>query len=389
MAAGQKISRVGVTGVTVALAGLVLGDFVLVRRNRLTPGLPLSVFEALAELQWALLLAGLAVLLLFSIWPGRRQAAAGMLLIVLLVLALMAFAGSAAAGFSGAGGSFTRVSIGSSLWLAQLGLFIVFTDMVGRARLGLAGNVLLALGFVAGLALSALFGTYDFLSPVLEFINNRDRFFAELANHLFITGLSIGLAAAIGLPLGLLVFRHRSLRAAIFAVLNIVQTVPSLALFGLLIGPLAFISGELPLLRSLGVRGIGWAPAVIALTLYGLLPIVRNTFAGFAAVDKAVLEAGRGMGMGPLQIFAQVELPIAAPTLLNGLRIACVQNIGNTAVAALIGAGGFGVFIFQGLGQSAIDLVLLGTIPTIVLALCADSLFQMIMQLFTYRRVLR
>lgn len=98
MAGGQKISKVGVTGVTVALAGLVLGDFVLVRRNRLTPGLPLSVFEALAELQWALLLAGLAILLLFSIWPGRRQAAAGMLLIVLLVLTLLGFAGSAASG---------------------------------------------------------------------------------------------------------------------------------------------------------------------------------------------------------------------------------------------------------------------------------------------------
>ena len=127
---------------------------------------------------------------------------------------------------------------------------------------------------------------------------------------------------------------------------------------------------------------------MIALTLYGLLPIVRNTFAGFAAVDKAVMEVGRGMGMGPLQIFARVELPIAAPIILSGLRIACVQNIGNTAVAALIGAGGFGIFIFQGLGQSAIDLILLGTIPTIVLALCADGLFQMVMQLFTYRRFL-
>ncbi|OGR16109.1 MAG: hypothetical protein A2X81_08705 [Desulfobacterales bacterium GWB2_56_26] len=388
MAGRRKISRVGGAGVTVALAGLVLGDFVLVRRNRLTPGVPLSVFEALAELQWALLLAGLAALLLFSIKPGRRQAAAGMLLIVLLVLALLGFLGSAAAELSEAGGSFTRVSIGSSMWLALFGLFIVLTDMVGRARLGLVGNVLLAVGFVAGLAFSALAGAYHFLSPVLEFISHRDRFFAELGNHLFITSLSIGLAAAIGLPLGLLIFKYRSPRASVFAVLNIVQTVPSLALFGLLIAPLAFISGEWPLLRSLGVRGIGWAPAVIALTLYGLLPIVRNTFAGFAAVDKAVMEVGRGMGMGPLQIFARVELPIAAPIILSGLRIACVQNIGNTAVAALIGAGGFGIFIFQGLGQSAIDLILLGTIPTIVLALCADGLFQMVMQLFTYRRFL-
>lgn len=387
MAAWQKVSRVGVAGVTLALAGLVAGDFVLVRRNRLAPGTALSVFEALAGLQWVLLLAGLAVVLALSIRPTRRRSAAALFLIVLLALALLAGAGSAAESLAAGGGPFTRISLGSSLWLALLGLFIAATDLAARARLGLAGNALLVLGLMAGFLLSALAGAYDFLSPTLEFINHRDRFFAELANHLFITGLSIGWAAAIGLPLGLLAFTCTSVRTALFAVLNIVQTVPSLALFGLLLGPLALLAAKVELLHRLGVRGSGWAPAVIALTLYGLLPIVRNTCAGFAAVDKAVVEAGRGLGMGAWQLFVRIELPLAAPIILHGLRTASVQNIGNTAVAALIGAGGFGIFIFQGLSQAASDLVLLGTVPTILLALAADGLFALAMQLSFGRRL--
>jgi osmoprotectant transport system permease protein len=221
------------------------------------------------------------------------------------------------------------------------------------------------------------------LSLVQEFAGRSHRFFMELQAHLFITGLSVGSAALIGLPLGMVAHKIPRLGAGTFSVLNIVQTIPSLALFGLLIAPLAWLSAELPWLRDVGVRGIGWAPAVIALGLYALLPIVRNTYAGFARVEPAVIEAGRGMGMGPLTLFFRVELPVASPIILNGLRIAGVQIMGNTAVAALIGAGGFGVFIFQGLGQAAIDLVLLGAVPTILLAVLLDWGFQLLTRLLT------
>jgi osmoprotectant transport system permease protein len=148
---------------------------------------------------------------------------------------------------------------------------------------------------------------------------------------------------------------------------------PSLALFGILIPLLATVTMKFPILAEMGIRGIGAAPAIIALTIYSLLPVARNTYTGFATVDPSAIEAGTGMGMTPFQLLFRVEIPIASPVILNGIRVALVQAIGLTAVAALIGAGGLGVFIFQGLGQAANDLILLGAIPTIFIAVVVDS----------------
>jgi osmoprotectant transport system permease protein len=154
----------------------------------------------------------------------------------------------------------------------------------------------------------------------------------------------------------------------------VIQTVPSIALFGLLLAPLA----------ALGLGGVGPAPALIALTLYALLPIARNTEAAIRGVDPALTEAASGMGMTPRQIFWRVELPLGFPVFLAGVRIVMVQAIGLAAVAALIGAGGLGTFVFQGIGQYAVDLVLLGAVPTIVLALAAD--FGLAMLIASLRR---
>ncbi len=377
------VSRVGLAGGVFAAASLLLGNFVIVRPNRLAPGEPLSLFTALPPWQWAACLLGPLLLIYWSWRPSPRKVFLATLLVPLAFLLLLWCQGGAAGKLTLAGEGFTRVSVGSSLWLAMLGLFVVFTDMFQRSSPGRAARAALMAMFLAGLAILVAADRLDSLSLAVEFASRSDRFRSECADHLFITGLSVGCSAALGLPVGLATFKYARTRTSVFSVLNIIQTIPSLALFGLLIAPLAWLSGEVALLRGLGIRGIGWAPAVIALTLYALLPIVRNTYAGFAAVDKGVLEAGRGMGMGRAQIFLQVELPVAAPIILNGLRVASVQNIGNTAVAALIGAGGFGVFIFQGLGQSAIDLVLLGAVPTIILAVIVDFLFQSIIAVAT------
>jgi osmoprotectant transport system permease protein len=155
------------------------------------------------------------------------------------------------------------------------------------------------------------------------------------------------------------------------------QTIPSIALFGLLIVPLSALVAAAPWLAAFGIAGIGVTPAIIALVLYALLPVVRNTSAGLTGVDRAAIEAGRGMGLSRGQIFWQLELPLASPVLLAGLRIVIVQAIGLAVVAALIGAGGLGTFVFEGLGQYAVDLVLLGALPAIFLALGADFLLQL------------
>ena len=146
------------------------------------------------------------------------------------------------------------------------------------------------------------------------------------------------------------------------------QTIPSIALFGILMAPLAALAVAVPALAPIGVSGIGTAPAMIALFLYSLLPIVANTVIGLSRVSSSAVDAARGMGLTEGQVLRQIELPLALPTILTGIRIVLVQNIGLATIAALIGGGGFGAFVFQGIGQTAIDLVLLGAIPTVALA---------------------
>jgi osmoprotectant transport system permease protein len=388
---GARLSRVGLLGAVLALAALLLGDFAVVRPNRLAPGEGLGLFQALPAWQWAPLLAGVLLLGGCAVQGLRLRRApplAGVVLVVLLALGLLAAQGAAAHAAVDPANPFGRYAVGPAFWLALLGLFVAFTDSNQRlSRAGGAGAARAGalLAFVAGAGALAASGMLADLSLAKEYVTREHRFFQELRAHLFITGASVGSAAVLGLPLGTLAYKWSRLRGAAFNVLNIVQTIPSLALFGLLIAPLAWLSSQAETLRALGVRGIGWAPAVIALCLYALLPIVRNTFAGFRRVEPAVLEAGRGIGMGRLQLFLRVELPVALPIIVNGLRIAGVQIMGNTAVAALIGAGGFGVFIFQGLGQSAIDLVLLGAVPTILLAVALDMGFQALTRTLTPR----
>jgi len=215
-------------------------------------------------------------------------------------------------------------------------------------------------------------GHLDALSLLKEHANRREVFDAAALQHLQIVGISLACALLIGVPLGLAAARNARLARPLFAVLNVVQTVPSIALFALLMAPLAALAAWMPWLP---VRGIGLWPAVIALTLYALLPVVHGVVAGLASVPVAVLEAADGMGLSRRQRLRQVELPLALPVWLSGLRVTVVQLIGLAAVAALIGAGGFGALMFQGLFSSAIDLVLLGVLPVVALALVADAAF--------------
>jgi osmoprotectant transport system permease protein len=188
-------------------------------------------------------------------------------------------------------------------------------------------------------------------------------------------------ACVVGLPLGMASHRVSALRNAILNGLGIVQTIPSIALFGILIAPLGFLAANVPLAAALGIRGIGAAPAFIALFLYSLLPVVANTIAGLNQVPADVIEAARGMGLSRRQRLVQIELPLALPVILAGIRIVLVQNLGLATIAALIGGGGFGTFVFQGIGQTAIDLVLLGAIPTVALSFAAAIILDAIIDL--------
>ncbi|NDJ20221.1 ABC transporter permease subunit [Nostoc sp. B(2019)] len=174
--------------------------------------------------------------------------------------------------------------------------------------------------------------------------------------HLFLVGIAISIAIFVGIPLGILITRKTYLRQPILGIANVLQTIPSLALFGLLI-PIA---------------GIGVVPAIIALTLYSFLPIIRNTYTGITSVDPAIREAGKGMGMTDIQLLLQVEIPLAMGVILAGVRVATVIAIGIATIAAAIGAGGLGVFIFRGISVVNDQLILAGAFPAAVIALLAD-----------------
>jgi osmoprotectant transport system permease protein len=181
-----------------------------------------------------------------------------------------------------------------------------------------------------------------------------------LGQHLVLVGISTLVAAAIGMPLGVALTRRPRWRGPVLGLANVFQTIPSLALFGFLI--------PLPLIGGIGAR-----TAIVALVVYALLPIIRNTYAGLTGVDPAVREAGLGMGMRDRELLRLVELPLAAPVILAGVRIATVVGIGTATIAAAIGAGGLGVYIFRGVATVNDTLILAGALPAALLALVADG----------------
>ncbi|MYL24118.1 ABC transporter permease [Vreelandella massiliensis] len=265
-----------------------------------------------------------------------------------------------------------RLGIGPAYWVV---LFLALLGLVElRLRLSLARGwmalLLVGIGAVWWLCAAAWL---DRLALVQEFLAREAQFYRAIREHLALVAIAVSASIALGMGVALLMRRFRALQRGGFALLNFFQTIPSLALFGLLLGPLAWLSANLPFAAQLGIKGIGWTPALIALIIYSLLPIVRNTYVALEAVSPDVLDAAMGMGMRPSQRFWQVRVPLALPILLEGVRITLVQAIGLTAVAALIGAGGLGAFIFQGLGQAAMDMVLLGALPILVMALVADA----------------
>lgn len=440
-------------------AGAWQPGWVLFKANRLVLGEAHSAFGLDSLAAGAMLALWLAAgLVALTPWRARPWLLA-LLATAALVVALL-FAGGAASALTLEAPASARVSLEGGVWLTLLATYVVLFGAVREAPRGFRG--LLVAPAVAAFVWLALAGAFHDLGPVRELVNQGSDFRAELARHLALSGTSLLVAALIGVPAAVAASRSPAVASWALPAAGLVQTLPSLALFGLLVAPLAALGrsvtvgalsmlvlvgallpvallaarrrrrgppranepkgGPWRLVRSLllllpvapgallavvvavvinsavaallgagsvpawpgwseplmvlGVRGIGSAPALIALILYALLPIVRNTFTGLQSVPRAATEAGRGMGMSPRQLFVRVQLPLALPLIFEGLRAAAVLTIGTTTVAYLIGAGGLGVFVQRGIDQVVPDLVLVGAVPIILLALLADGLLR-------------
>jgi osmoprotectant transport system permease protein len=371
---------VPVLALCLALAYAAAWSLPLVRvaPNRLLSGEGVGLVELLTGPQCALTVgAGVALLLLAA--SGRRHRAPQALLAAALACALPLLWWLAARHADTVVLTESprfRTALGAGFWSLLALAWLACLDAIARLRLRQRHQLLVVALATLPMVLALASGMGNELSILKEFANRREVFAAAVLRHLQIVALACVPAVLLGWPLAWALVRWRALQRWSLPVLNIIQTIPSIALFGLLMAPLGWAAASWPWLQSVGVRGVGLAPAVLALLLYALLPIVRSAMAGLQSVPVAVTTAARAMGMGPWHIVWQVELPLAWPVLMAGLRTAVVQTIGLAAVTALVGAGGLGSIMFDGLFSAANELVILGVVPIVLLAVLADAGFK-------------
>lgn len=381
------VHKVGLVASAMGLSSVLALSFGRVRPFRLATGVPLSLFAALpVVLALVLPVLWLVALTASLIRPRTRAAtlvrglAAGV-----SVIALFWLSGIAATGSLHDGPAFARYSVGAGVWTSTF--FAVALILDSRRELGMGSwpSRLVVLLAPLGVLALLLTGQLSSLGMAAEYRNVTPEFWLWAGQHVIYWGVSMTVALVAGVSLGILAYRHDRFARPVFAATSVVQTIPGLAMVGVLAVPLG-MAGQVPLLRSLGIGVLGWAPVVIALTLYALLVLVRNTHAGLMSVPESIVDSGRGMGLTDRQLLRKVELPLASPIIFSGTRTAAQQTIGNATLAYFVAAGSLGRPIFSGVSQQANDLVLLGSIALVALALGIDLGLRAVERLVVPRR---
>ncbi len=380
----SRLDKLGVAIAVLAAAALFLEPLATLRANRIVSGKGLGILDALPPTLGAV---GLVVVLGGAAFAFFRTRPVFRLLVGALVLITVAvLVGLAPSHVVPPGNALARVAPATGFWILVFAFAILITDAVAKLALGPITRLAILAAAASIIALILGSGLWSGLSVMKEYATHSDSFWQEGARHVELAFSSLAAAVVIGLPLGIACYRSAALRGVTLPVLNIIQTVPSIAMYGLMMAPLGLLAARFPVLGEFGVRGIGVAPAFIALFLYSLLPVVANVVVGLDQAPAEIVEAAEGMGMTRRQRLFRVELPLAFPVILTGIRIVLVQNIGLVTIAALIGGGGFGTFVFQGIGQSATDLVLLGAVPTIALAFTSAIVLDALIELIEGQR---
>ena len=363
----------------VAIAGSILGvaatlapGYVSFRPNRILDGTSASALHAFGPFAWVLLSAWVLAALVSAapIAVRAKGLAVGLLAGSTVVLSVWRI-GVLARDYLAEKGDIARLSLGLGFWLSLLAAYLVIFASTAWLSRGWERALVSYLPIVGVMAI--LFtGGLSSISIMREYANNADDFAMQFQQQLaYVIGATLS-GIVIGVPLGVLAARRPRAEPAVFAVLNILEVLPVLAFIGLLNPVLAGLSVRFPVLADLGIRPVGWAPVLIVLTAYAIYPIARNVYTAMTTLDEATVDAARGIGMGTMRRLFEVELPLAAPTIVAGIRIAVVQTTAGAIIAGLVGGGGLGTFVFLGASQTATDLVLLGTIPIVALALFFD-----------------
>lgn len=361
------------TGAVLGILALVVPSGVHYRPNRIFEGESVALGSALG---WTGLFLGLLWLtsaLLGLITSRQTPARASVLAVILgsMPLGLLVAINLEAQRYADAFGEVGRVSLGGGVWLFFLATYISIyaTSALVASRAVQVASYALPL---IGVALLVGTGNVSDLSIMREYALNQSEFQRQLQVHLSYTLGATFLGCVIGIPAGVLARMIPKLEAPIFGVINVLNVIPVLAFIGILNPILTIVRDKIAVLNALGVQAVGWVPVIIVLSLYACYPIARNTHSGIGALDESVVDAARGIGMGVWRRLFEVELPLALPVIIAGIRIALVQSTAGAIIAGLVGGGGLGTFVFMGASQTATDLVLLGTIPIVIGGLLFD-----------------
>ena len=348
----------------VFLATLYLLPLFHVAANRLVVGMPVAGVAALGAALPIIAAAGLVGAALADLGRGRLAALGGLALLSVALVLFASALGAAASDLIVGRPAAVRARLASGAWI---GLFLLAAAAASASRRTRVPGMgwLVAAGLLAALVLLHRAGRLDAVSLAVEYAARAETVRVAFLQHIALAAASVALAAASCVVLAL----WRPARGLVDLAVNGVQVVPAVALLGALVALVSGLLAAFPALRALGVSGLGPGPAILAITAYLLLPLWRGLHAGLRAPDPATLDAADALGLTPRQVLTQVRLPLGAPILVGALRVASVQGIGLATLAALVGAGGLGTIVFDGMAQFAPDLILLGAIPVIALSL--------------------
>jgi osmoprotectant transport system permease protein len=357
-----------------ALVALAFAPWLAVAPNRLLPGQPVAALDSFGPLWTAALAGSLAVAVAMAHSRASLARSAALALLLGALFGPVAATGTAAADLLVGRPPAARATLGSGYWVFAGSTLVLISQ--AALRLGRSARIAAVLVLSLGLILLARLGLLDGLSLAVEYRARIDQLHTAVGRHLWLALVALGLSFLVTAPLAWLAFRSPKAEAAIGGVMSAVQVMPAIALFALLVSLLSLLLNATPMLRAAGLQAIGPTPAVIGIAAYLALPLLRALVASLRTADPAIVEAARAMGMGEARLTWDIRVPLGLPILSAGLRIAAVQSIGLTALAALIGAGGLGAVIFEGMAQFAGDLILLGALPVIGLALLVDALLR-------------
>jgi osmoprotectant transport system permease protein len=369
-------------GLLAALVAAICGlTWLSIAPNRLLPGQPIGAVRALGFLA-----PGIVILAVAAEIAGLLRVAGHGISVALLLAAIalaLAGAGLAADRFLEGQPHFARAMLGPGFWLTIAALVGLAFEH-GRLTTFRFAPAIVVLWLGAILSIGWGTGLFDHLSLAVEYKARMAAVDAAIAQHVVLSASALAIASVIALTLGWVSFRSPSAEATVNAVLGAVQVTPAIALFGLLIPLLSSVLVAVPGLRSFGLAAVGPAPALIGVAVYLALPLLRGFVSGLKAADPAVVEAAQAMGMSEARTILDVRVPLGLPILIGAFRVAAVQSIGLMVLGGLIGAGGLGAVVFEGMSQLAADLILLGAIPIIALALAVDAAMVGLAKVFGY-----